>query len=77
MQVILWLEWKPHKFSHCCTNNIMRYVCGIYCRHVWDSYEICKYHIIMDAISCNNEYNELDTRSRSFEVASYTTDLLQ
>ena len=20
IQVILWLEWKPHKFTPCCTN---------------------------------------------------------
>ena len=31
MQVILWLKWKPHKFTPCCTNYE---TCVGFMRHV-------------------------------------------
>ena len=41
IQVILWLEWKPHKFTPCCI-NYEACMCGIY--------ETRKYHTIMNAM---------------------------
>ena len=36
IQVILWLEWKPHKLTPCCTN--------------YEARVGCKYHTIINAI---------------------------
>ena len=47
IQVILWLEWKPHRFTHCCTNYE---ACVGFMRHSNNKY----YYITMNT--------ELDTR---------------
>ena len=42
IQVILWLEWKPHKFTSCCTNYE---ICEGFLRYVNS-----KYYTIMNVI---------------------------